>query len=334
MAIFIIGNGFDLSHNLHTTYRHFFNHIIEESITDRRKHSDLVRFPYSIETTDEFLASVKSNSTGIRFENTFFGCIAKDIVGRNWCDIEALYFEKLKSIDNEDDKWYGQFDNITELNNDFRALKDKLESYLIQVTKPSVHTPVYNELFTGFQKRNNDLILNFNYTETFGAYDNNAEVINIHGELRSKLNPIIFGYSAFEDDISELRKQDIEYDSFIKENMYLISDNETRLRNYLSQLNQRDFVIILGHSCGKSDSQILGTIFNHKFVEKIIIFYYNQETFLKQTSNIRNIFSSAADRIKILNYKRSLHLPQPGVSPDYNVALQEFQSSLEGGTLY
>lgn len=121
------------------------------------------------------------------------------------------------------------------------------------------------------------LLLNFNYTPTFEKlYGNCGElkIINIHGELRSAANPMIFGYG----DEMDVDYQDIERtnDNDMLNNMkHIHYMNTANYRQFLEFLQLDSYqVFIMGHSCGNSDRTLLNTLFEHPNCASIMPFYY------------------------------------------------------------
>lgn len=124
------------------------------------------------------------------------------------------------------------------------------------------------------------LILNFNYTQTAKKiYAKNSinEVINIHGELSNKNNPIVFGYGdELDDDYEKIER--LQNNDFL-ENIKSIRYHKTR--NYRSLLEFVALgpyqVFIMGHSCGNSDRTLLNTLFEHDNCISIKVFYRQYE---------------------------------------------------------
>lgn len=147
------------------------------------------------------------------------------------------------------------------------------------------------------------LLLNFNYTNTAeklyvkgGAY----EVINIHGELNNKNNPIIFGYGdELDDDYKTIEKlQDNDFLENIKSINYHKTRNYRRLLNFIhSGLYQ---VFVMGHSCGNSDRTLLNTLFEHDNCVSVKVFYHQIEAGKDDYSNlIRNISRNFNDKARM-----------------------------------
>lgn len=147
------------------------------------------------------------------------------------------------------------------------------------------------------------LLLNFNYTNTAeklyvkgGAY----EVINIHGELNNKNNPIIFGYGdELDDDYKTIEKlQDNDFLENIKSINYHKTRNYRRLLDFIhSGLYQ---VFVMGHSCGNSDRTLLNTLFEHDNCMSVKVFYHQIEAGKDDYSNIiRNISRNFNDKARM-----------------------------------
>lgn len=147
------------------------------------------------------------------------------------------------------------------------------------------------------------LLLNFNYTNTAeklyvkgGAY----EVINIHGELNNKNNPIIFGYGdELDDDYKTIEKlQDNDFLENIKSINYHKTRNYRRLLDFIhSGLYQ---VFVMGHSCGNSDRTLLNTLFEHENCVSMKVFYHQFEDGKDDYSNlIRNISRNFNDKARM-----------------------------------
>lgn len=147
------------------------------------------------------------------------------------------------------------------------------------------------------------LLLNFNYTNTAeklyvkgGAY----EIINIHGELNNKNNPIIFGYGdELDDDYKTIEKlQDNDFLENIKSINYHKTRNYRRLLDFIhSGLYQ---VFVMGHSCGNSDRTLLNTLFEHNNCVSVKVFYHQIEAGKDDYSNlIRNISRNFNDKARM-----------------------------------
>ena len=137
-----------------------------------------------------------------------------------------------------------------------------------------------NESFKKFHLLPYTLLLNFNYTQiakTLYNDHNIDEIINIHAELNSKNNPIIFGYGdELDDDYNKIEK--LQNNDFL-ENIKSISYHKTRsYRELLNFISLGPYqIFIMGHSCGNSDRTLLNTLFEHDNCISIKVFYRQYE---------------------------------------------------------
>ncbi|RRJ87784.1 AbiH family protein [Flavobacterium macacae] len=128
---------------------------------------------------------------------------------------------------------------------------------------------------------NQTMVLNFNYTSTFEykyrSKIQNIEIINIHGMVGNKRNPINLGFG------DEMSKRYGEIEDF-NENEYLrlmksffYSDNNN-YKKLFDFIEGADFQVqIMGHSCGTSDRTLLNAIFENHNCKSIKIFYHERE---------------------------------------------------------
>jgi hypothetical protein len=260
----------------------------------------------------------------IKFKNVFLGQISEQLSLHNWVDIENEYYEALKScIKNKKD--------IDKLNENFEYIKNALKIYLKGINDDKLrylnldlpYENLVKNIFSDFKKNdfsektkshltsmvpNSILLLNFNYTYTElfyskdyqGRYDDlktvETETIHIHGNLRDKNNPIIFGYGdEMDDDYKLIEKQDDRYLSNIKSFKYFDADNYKRLLNFISSDDYQIF--IWGHSCGNSDRTLLNTLFEHDNCVSIKVFFHEKEDGTDNYSDIiRNISRHFTDK--------------------------------------
>lgn len=152
------------------------------------------------------------------------------------------------------------------------------------------------------------LILNFNYTQTVKQlYVRDWDkIINIHGELGSQQNPIIFGYGdELDDDYKRIEKlQDNDFLENIKSVRYHETGNYRQVLDFIeSDVYQ---VVIMGHSCGNSDRTLLNTLFEHPNCISVKVFYRQFENGMDNYSDLirnlsRNFNDKAAMRDKVVN---------------------------------
>lgn len=160
--LILIGNGFDLSLDLETSYKDFllwyiqdflinvfkrkFFYDVSDGVTYQYYHEDrfmkfgYLNFPDDIFEDEDIELAIKSfkslekielfflSNTGLSYKKKFNSELFRRIYERglsNWVDIEGVYFELLKAIIKT--KGYEQIDK---LNKDFDFITKKLEEYL------------------------------------------------------------------------------------------------------------------------------------------------------------------------------------------------------------
>jgi hypothetical protein len=331
--LFLIGNGFDLAHGLKTRYSDFLLWFINRMINmlndsnNKTYEDDLISIEsngYSIREINslEALKDIrKRQEIIIKAKNKFFERILNNYLNSNWVDIEYEYYlalldlyikyETHKTIDKK---------NATGLNHCLDLLKAQLSEYLLTIPTFIKENDAIKVCFLNEMKdipTENALFLVFNYTSTIEKYLDSIDikkrqVIYIHGKLRDKENPIIFGYG---DEMNEYysRLEDLNENEFLK-NMksfsYFKTENYSLLRSFMESNIYK--VNIIGHSCGISDRLLLNSIFCNKNCDGIRIYYYqknqNENDYFEKTLEISRHFKSedkARMRDLIVPFSRS-----------------------------
>lgn len=326
--LLIIGNGFDLAHGLKTSYSNFMEYLIDSKIADNNLFRDLFEFEVDFRVRyssyNEIIEQRNDRYEIFQTKNIFFSRLAKQFIQWNWCDIEKQYFNELSTISKQ-----SRYKNAKTLNQDFEILKNHLAAYLKLEQEKFKKLNAYRELFR-LTDSESTLILNFNYTNTIQKYleDNKAsKLVQIHGMLEKDSNPIIFGYAADNNEARQLvNLDDKEYMRNIKKHNYKRTNEEDRLLDYLSD-NEEIEVAILGHSCGISDKLILNQIVNSRNVIKIRLFYHlNYEHYFETQVNLDRIMNNDQNFEKLVNFQRSLPMPQYIESETDNDFLLAFKS--------
>lgn len=287
--IVLLGNGFDLSHDLKTTYGSFL------------EKTDAKLFDYE-ETYQSVNSGNICNPEKQIFTKMIKNELYRSIVKSNkelWCDIETEYYTALK-----------QTKDVSKLNEEFDIIKKLLSNYLSSEAQKSSAIECYSNIFSKF--RDKPVVVNFNYTNTAEHYKENfKEIIHIHGELNSETNPIVFGYAANREETNDLLSRgNDEYLKNIKQYEYLGASNFNRVLDYLKSASKIN-VILMGLSCGESDKLILGEIFKHENVKNIFHFYYkNRSSHLRKLMNINRIVGEDIGFDKYKPMPECLPMPQ------------------------
>lgn len=165
-----------------------------------------------------------------------------------------------------------------------------------------------------FMLPKNIMMLNFNYTHTAQIYkktDDSFEEIHIHGDIDDKEH-VIFGYGdEMHSDFEKLKeREDGESLRYVKSIRYLEATNYKKVLRFVESAPFQ--VVIMGHSCGRSDRTLLHTIFEHGNCASIKLCYYRKEDgsddYLEKIQNISRNFVSMEDM-------RDVVVPKPQCKP-------------------
>jgi hypothetical protein len=343
--IILVGNGFDLAHDLKTSYKDFL--------------LDFYKLKFKEAIASGIKTKVNSHKTGYFYEDVLVSIIfprlgnLKEVIEqvcstpnledfhqvfkrhsgeltvnseiikeyfKTWSSFEKSYFDLLS-------KNYETEGKIKKLNEEFDLIRVHLKNYLtniqIDFDNSKIEQSQIDKLLNVFTEGEIDelLFLSFNYTNTLGYYFNRASkkiranIIYLHGNLNStdEDGHIVLGYDDDKDvNFSKIiTHANIENLCFFKSVQYPINTN----RNDLSQFIEfNDFeVYAFGHSFEKSDFTILREIFTHKNCIKIKVFYHPEDKdndFISKSQLLRIMFHDSMDNMKKL-VVRSQSEPMP-----------------------
>lgn len=341
--LIIIGNGFDRAHGLPTSYQDFMLWTInfsykaylrkdfDNSFLDSASKGSLT-YKYSFtefESIEQFLQNSNTNKDFV-LKNRFFKNLLDNQYLKKWVDIENEYFNFLVDFFESKVSVYDKY-TLDNLNSDFEQIRQLLEKYLLTLVIQERNSGVEDTLIQVFEKELKNVntkkkyrnvvkpifVLNFNYTKTILLYTNAKlletllDLVNIHGELDSTENPIIFGYG----DDSDSKYKELEqcghneYLKYIKDFEYLKTQNYSKMESFVEA--EPFEVYIMGHSCGKSDRTLLKFIFQHKNCQKIYIKYKDEQDYFDKTKEIARAFDNKTEfRKKVASIKNT-----PNVGP-------------------
>jgi hypothetical protein len=298
-----------------TDMQYFFDFLPEEqTIVTSVFDSD-----YGSTSRKQFTWSLKSDFIKHLFK-TCYNC--------GWVDIENEYYTALKNILPRENRMKSTL--VTSLNNALKHLIDKLEEYLSSLEMPAllnayeglfrqeiIKNDLVESFLTGLEYPKKTLLLNFNYTTLLKAYmekkPTGLSLINVHGQLGSSENPIIFGFGdEMDKDYAAIEMETTDFMRFFKSFGYHMTSNYHDLIGFLdSDLYQ---VYVLGHSCGLSDRTMLNMIFEHQNCKSVKIFYHKNgdlNNFTDLTMAIsRHFHNKGLTRKLVVNFRHSLAMPQ------------------------
>jgi len=325
-SLFIIGNGFDLSHGLKTDYSSFIRDLLDKESAKPGEHKSLFQFVSRSVVTCQSAnrpSEIEGYNQRICFNHNFFGHLIREFNSKKWCDIETAYYNNLKGT--SDPKG---------LNDCFDIIKKKLEEYLFHQIIYQSRIESYDYFFRMFRYSEN-FILNFNYTPTVKRlYKNETKgfkQVNIHGQLFSDSNPMIFGFSpSYQETKDLLDKNNVEYLRNLKAYNYKRNNFSAEIDRFFEQhsvIGNGVKVFIMGQSCSLSDKRILQNILNNENVVDIHILYHNTyENYFNMLTNVHRIMDSNENYDKIRSFDDSLRMPQ---IDDSAATVDEFRYKLD-----
>ncbi|MBX0319057.1 AbiH family protein [Shouchella clausii] len=308
--IVIVGNGFDMSLGLKSSYQNFI-----EYIKSRKKFlGDNELYNY--------------NRLFIRKYEDF---------NLNWSDFESLYEETVRKINKrsqKNDEPQDIFD-ISSINDSIKKLEEDFQEYLLYEYPKWIQyktneignsgfkrfTEPINPFFIKMIEDENTFFINFNYTNTIEdlcesvLYDNSKpgssskvkkakkRVFHIHGSLEEE-NILFGGGFTDSEDINKIHYSQ----SLVNDKLFRIKQNQllNSTRNKIMDILELDKeetnhnIYIIGHSLKGSDFQFLSKII--KKGSKVYIFYYGDDYILKMEEILREFGSSVAEKIILVPF--------------------------------
>lgn len=190
--LFIIGNGFDLSHKIHSSYEHF-HQFLEKNYTD--EDNDSLIIPESFMLPDGEIA----------FDDTQVIIFLRRIISeaeqnsKQWSDIETSlgkldfteFLDDWFESDEDDNEWHRVYRN--EYNSaDIAGATIKIQDYFREwIDSIDLSDLNQKEDFQKLMDKDNDLFLSFNYTLTLEKLYSAKNVCHIHGKQGEYL---LFGH--------------------------------------------------------------------------------------------------------------------------------------------
>lgn len=259
--LYIIGNGFDLHHNLKTSYDYFHSFL-------KTMNPDLIEF---LERYFQF--NVDDNYLWSKFE--------EDLGTFNSTELWEDYSPK---FDADDDLQYSSFfgteDEINEvLERTLDSLRSVFSDWIESIEiKSDIKIEVDKKAF----------YLTFNYTHLLENhyYIPNQNILHIHGELNK--NELIFGHniepeikSEIDDNGDSNRTMIIDSQATAKSMLYNLIKPVGKLikKNYLvfQSLKSIETVYVLGHSLNEIDHPYFSEIIKNKNIKEWIVSYHEEE---------------------------------------------------------
>ena len=248
----ILGNGFDLAHNLPTSYKDFLfvcAEYIELNHTIRVKNENIDKvkngFIRKYKDDSNFKRLVKNNFWLKNFFNKL------ENIGDNWIDFEIEIKNQCESLAKNINHTFIDLGSnkvsLNDLKESLRELIYILNRYLVIVNKIEIdecYLDVINFMPTH--------IINFNYTNTFSRAYKKLEIDYIHGSIDNQDNStIVLGFEGMNDE-----KRDIEFGEFLKYIQMVQNDITIDCYAEMQKTNNNESTFF-GHSLDETDKDII-----------------------------------------------------------------------------
>ncbi|HMM01000.1 MAG TPA: bacteriophage abortive infection AbiH family protein [Bacilli bacterium] len=291
MRLFIIGNGFDLHHNLNTRYSSFKDFVVKRDWEVFKKVDDIFeRYRCDEPTRQENWADIETQLR--KFNDIDFDEIAEEVWENCETDMDRASFYN-------DPIW------LPEECSKFIPLLHKYFDDWIKSIDDSLF-----EVQENFRFSCDDLFISFNYTKTlenhFGIKRN--QILYIHGKVGEKLifghneeSDLVLPYRENYDEDSDIRTMDVErglnevarntHGKYFKDSAKIIADNEV----WFSHLERFSQVYFLGFGFGQEDQRYIDrllTNINESNVETKVVVYNNEDKChaTELFSGLKNVF--------------------------------------------
>lgn len=277
--LYLIGNGFDIHHELKTTYKDYKNYLLQQE--DSQIVRDFDKFLESKEIDEKSIEDWSQLEEYTKYiYKTDLGKILSDAIKNSEKDIEsARYWDEIQFFSKEYSKW------IT-------GIKSHVNEWIrnVDYTNVSMNPKLPIDTTATY--------INFNYTETlellYGVPDSN--VFHIHGKVGS--DDLVFGNNCNPDDDikssliptdnrneeSDWRENqaiDILNSSLEGAKSYYKRSNEIMLKHQalFDSIEECQELIIMGVSFGSEDLCYIKKIAEKGFnIKKITNVYYREKS--------------------------------------------------------
>lgn len=264
-TLYIMGNGFDLAHEMKTSYMGF-----KKFLETNQNYNDLV------DKLEYFYSGKEDFKLWENFETALGNVSVNNIMS---------YARELAEENRDEDDIEGQFHYQEDLLDiDSKSIHENLANAFCEW----IYQISTNNIAPVFKLNKNDLFLTMNYTKTLeDVYQiQSGNILHIHGDVDD--GNLIFGHgnSTFSSDVKEDSQSVItdnatsDAESLFEEFKKPVKKIIERNKSFFSQLNGKiDCVKIIGHSMSDVDMAYFERIFNEVGNNaEWIIYYHGEET--------------------------------------------------------
>lgn len=252
--LFIIGNGFDIAHDLKTKYTDFKNYL----------HATYPNASYKCGAVPESI--MMSDGEEVYDDDDVVGFLVKVISdagkkGMAWSDLENtigeldfIEFFDDYNPDEDDNEWHEVYKNETiayKISNVTRMIKDYFSEWIKTIdtsnTKPK-------SAFEKLINKDEDLFLTFNYTDTLEKIYHAKNVYHIHGKQGEEL---IFGHGNSQNWYCKYMDSNIGSENLMFELQNILKKDTNaviqRYKHIFKQLGSVNAIYSYGFSFSKVD---------------------------------------------------------------------------------
>ena len=323
----IIGNGFDIAHNLPTKYTDFLDFISGERYTQSKAY--MCKFVGQDAVDTEYLDVIRENTLRLIGDGNGLidifdtGLKRERLKGEDWVDFEQEIARVVLSIEKEVINGSGEKGGLVEeyaksdyptdiaeiilrLHIDFNRLLCAFEYYIEAIVNRIEVDCCCCEL----KGINPDIIISLNYSNTYERhYRKYSDIDYIHGKAD-------FSYRKCKEKLlNGFTKKKEEYEFFRDHNHIVLGmDEETddfvmeehpeciEFRKYFQRISKRTGskykkhldadslrVYVFGHSLDTTDEEIIRDVIGHKNAITTV-FYHNENAHIKEITNLIRIF--------------------------------------------
>jgi len=280
-TLYIIGNGFDLHHNIKSSYRHFKEYVKTVDTTLFELVDEYLQIEKHWSDFEEALASIDIE-TLTEYANDFLVSYSAE----NWSD--AYHHD-----------YQYEIEEVTRILSE--TLKQHFEDWLRVLNIPRKNE-VKKQLLV-LEKSAKYLTFNYTNTLTKTYKVNNANILHIHGSLKDS-EKIILGhnwkpknkgylneYSNPEDMDPRILEGNTIIERYFRSTFKPTKKIIKKNKNFFSKLRNIKKIIVLGHSLSQVDLLYFEKIVKkiNKYDVKWIISYYSQADMKNHMEQFQNI---------------------------------------------
>ena len=275
------GNIFNLSYDLLNKGLATITHVVDTAISQSKKN---LKLWLDVECVIEMLIA---GTEELKEKYSFKDEVKRDHVSINSYSKGLNLFENLLTVYLKEAQKI-EINDIT-AHNYFNDIQNK---YLHSLVKRSHHR------IKDINISNPDIVINYNYTDVaydyFTAIGKSPKIIHVNGSINIpnelQLNEIgtniVIGYTNSND--AKVPKEAFQFEKnlrrIIKNTEYLDVD---------SLIGSSDFdLVIMGHSCGIADSDIIGKLLTNENLKTAVVLCHTLDDFISCVNNIKAILGN------------------------------------------